>query len=298
MAKPNGPMMRWLTRTVGHRLEAAAVYAAYGLFRTLPLDAASALGGWIGRTVGPALPGSRTADRNLANALPDLGPAERRRVVRAMWDNLGRVVAEYPHLARIGAERVELVGGPTVTALRDDGVAGIMVSAHMANWEVLPVVSRHHGIDLALVYRAPNNPIVGRLLAALRGVPGALQIPKGKEGARALLRVLTRGGHAGLLVDQKMNDGIPVRFFGRDAMTAPAAAELAIRLGIPLVPVRVERLGGARFRVSVQPPLVLPGTGDRAAAVRAAMGSINGILEAWIRERPAEWLWLHRRWPD
>lgn len=297
MARPRSPALRWLTRTVGHRLEGGVAYCFCALFRVLPLDAASALGGWIGRTVGPLLPGSRTAERNLARAFPELPAAARRGVVRAMWDNLGRVVAEYPHLPRIAAERVELVGGDRLAAVRDDGKAGIFVSGHLANWEVLTVAARAHGVPLSLVYRAPNNPVVGALLARLRGVAAADQIPKGKEGAKALIRVLMRGGHAGLLIDQKMNDGIPVRFFGRDAMTAPAAADLALRYDLPLVPVRTERLGGARFRITVCAALEPP-EGNRSVAARTLMERVNDLLEGWIRERPEQWLWLHRRWPD
>ena len=98
-----------------------------------------------------------------------------------------------------------------------------------------------------------------------------------------------------MLVDQKMNDGIPVPFFGREAMTAPAIAQFAIRLGAVLVPVRTERLNGARFRITVYPPLEIPATGDRAADEHALMIRINAIVEDWVRDRPEQWLWLHRR---
>lgn len=302
MAKPRGPLAKWLLRRVGYPLEAAFVFGIAGLFRALPLDTASALGGRIGRAVGPLLPGSRTARRNLERAFPEKTPAEIDAIIRGMWDNLGRVIAEYPHLDKIGefgpGGRVEVVGGEHIDALREDGKAGILVSGHFANWEVQSVTSRKMGLELALVYRAPNNPYVGALLTDLRGAAGGTHIPKGAEGARAILRLLTRGGHVGMLIDQKMNDGIPVPFFGRDAMTAPAAAQLALRLGIPLVPARTERLGGARFRITVLPPVEAPDTGDRNVDVRILMERLNRLLEQWIRERPAEWLWVHRRWPD
>ncbi|MCW2237558.1 lipid A biosynthesis lauroyl acyltransferase [Azospirillum canadense] len=302
MAKPRGPLAKWLQRRVGYPLEAAFVFGVAGLFRALPLDAASALGGWIGRTVGPLLPGTRTARRNMERAFPEKPRAEIDAILRGMWDNLGRVIAEYPHLDEIGDRgpggRMEVVGGEHIDTLREDGKAGILVSGHLANWEVLTIASRKLGMELAVVYRAPNNPYVGALLNDLRGAASGTHIPKGAEGARTLLRVLTKGGHVGLLIDQKMNDGIPVPFFGRDAMTAPAGAQLALRLGIPLVPVRTERLGGARFRITVLPPVEPPVTGDRNADVRILMERLNHLLEQWIRERPAEWLWLHRRWPN
>ncbi|WP_114859013.1 lipid A biosynthesis lauroyl acyltransferase [Azospirillum brasilense] len=302
MAKPRGPLVSWLTRRVAYPLEAVFVYGLCGLFRALPVDRASALGGWIGRTVGPRLRGTRTARRNLERAFPEKSRAEIDAIVLGMWDNLGRVIAEYPHLDEISdygpGGRTEVIGGEHIDSLRDDGKAGILVSGHFANWEVQSVCSRKMGAELAVVYRAPNNPYVARLLTELRGTASGTQIPKGPEGARTLIRVLTKGGHVGMLIDQKLNDGIPVPFFGRDAMTAPAVAQLALRLGIPLVPARTERLDGARFRITVLPPVEPPNSGDRNADVRILMERLNALLEQWIRERPAEWLWLHRRWPD
>ena len=101
-----------------------------------------------------------------------------------------------------------------------------------------------------------------------------------------------------MLVDQKMNDGIAVPFFGRAAMTAPALAQLGLRYRCPVVPVRLERLAGCRFRVTIHPPLSFPDTGDQAADVRTTMTAVNALLEGWIRAGPEQWLWLHRRWPD
>ena len=298
MAKPRSPLQKWLTRRIGYPVEAALVYGVCWLFRVLPLDRASALGGWIGRAVGPWLPNSARARRNLTRAFPEKGRAEIDAIVRGMWDNLGRTIAEYPHLEQIGRERTEVVGVEYVDALREDGKAGILVSGHLANWEVQSVAARMHGLDLGVVYRAPNNPIVGDLLVKLRGAATGTQIPKGPEGARILLRYLTKGGHVGMLIDQKMNDGIPVPFFGRDAMTAPAAAVLGMKMQLPLCPARTERLEGAHFRITVLPPEEYPTSGDRNADARILMERLNRLLEDWIRDKPAQWLWIHRRWPD
>jgi len=298
MAKPRSPLSRWLTRNLGYPAEAVLAHGLGRLFRSLPLDRASALGGWIGRTVGPWLPGQRTARRNLTRALPEKAPAEVEAILRGMWDNLGRTIAEYPHLAEIARERVEVVGAEHIEAMRTDGKGGLMLAAHLANWEVQPAVSRARGLDLALVYRAPNNPMVGKLLLSFRGAAADLQVPKGAKGARTLLRLLANGGHVGMAIDQKMNDGIAVPFFGRDAMTAPAAAQMGLRFDVPLCMALTERLDGARFRVTVLPPEDYPASGDRNADARILMARLNRLLEDWIRDRPAQWLWLHRRWPD
>jgi KDO2-lipid IV(A) lauroyltransferase len=141
---------------------------------------------------------------------------------------------------------------------------------------------------------------VDRIITDLRRVAVGGDVPqfaKGAAGARAALAFLRGGGRLGMLVDQKLNDGIAVPFFGRLAMTAPAAAAYALRFGCPVVPAYVERLGPARFRVICEAPLALPATGDRIADIAALTTEINGCLERWIRARPESWLWLHRRWP-
>lgn len=289
---------RWLRRWLVHPLEAALFYGLYGLFRLLPLDAASAVAGAVGRRVGPLLPLSRRAHHNLDRALPGLATAQRRRIVAGMWENLGRVLGEHPHLAELWDGRIETAGLERLSELIAPGRPCLFFSAHLANWEVLPMAGERFGVPLTAVYRRPNNPLLDPLVRAGRRLEQGSLAPKGKDGARQIVAALSRGGAVAMLVDQKMNDGIPVPFFGRDAMTAPAVALLAQKFDCPIVPVRIERLGGARFRLSLCPPLTRPASGDRAADVRETMARINGVLEGWIRDRPDQWLWLHRRWPD
>ena len=38
--------------------------------------------------------------------------------------------------------------------------------------------------------------------------------------------------------------------------------------------------------------------GDRHADMQAAMTRVNQAYEAWIRQRPEQWFWMHRRWVD
>ncbi len=283
-------------------MQAAAAIMVYSLMRVLPIDLASAIGGWLGRVFGPHLPVSARAVRNLTNAFPEKSPAEIAAIVRGMWDNLGRVAAEYPHLSKINVYdpkgRVQVTGAEYVDLLREDDHAGIFFSGHIANWEIVPLAATQRGVPLDRVYREANNRLVEWLYQHGRtAVEGAL-IPKGTAGARLLLKSLKDGKHLAMLVDQKMNDGIPVPFFGRDVMTAPALAELALRYDCPVVPARMVRLKGAHFLLKIFPPLELVRTGDRQADVAANMAQVNALLEQWVRDTPEQWLWLHNRWPD
>ncbi len=293
------PLIR---RYLVHPLEAALAVLIYGFFRLLPIDAASALGGGLARLLGPRFPISRRAVNNLEKTFPEKSKAEIAVIVRGMWNNLGRTAAEYPHLSEFQvydpSGRVETVGGENVDALREDGRPGFFFSGHFGNWEIVSLGATQRGVPLHRVYRAANNRLVEWLYRRGRAaVEGAL-IPKGPAGVRPLLKLLKEGQHLGMLVDQKMNDGIPVPFFGRDAMTAPALAELALKYDCPVVAARVVRLRGARFRLIIEPPFEMNRTGDHHADVTANMARVNQIMEAWIRENPEQWLWLHNRWPD
>ena len=289
-------------RDASYRLQAWGARLALALFGALPIDRASALGGWLGRTIGPRAGISRVAARNLARAFPEMSDAEVDAVIRGMWDNLGRVAAEYPHLGELdihaGDGRIEVIGAHHVDRLRDDGVGGIFFAAHLGNWEIPSLGATQNGVPLTHIYRAANNPYFEPILQRLRAPIGGTHHAKGAAGGRQLVRGLSRGEHLGMLVDQKLNDGIPVPFFGRDAMTAPALAQLALKYRCPVVPARVERLIGARFRLTIHSPMALPDSGDRAADVAETMRRVNALLEDWIRARPEQWLWLHRRWPD
>jgi KDO2-lipid IV(A) lauroyltransferase len=290
-----------LRRHVVHPLQAAGAYLAFALLRLMPITWASAMGGWLGRTFGPSLGITKRARRNLGRAFPEKTKSEIETIVSAMWDNLGRTAFEFPHLDRLRFYEdncdVEVINPEHIDTLRDDGKAGIFFSAHLANWEVAALGAVRRGLPIHLIYRAPNNPWVDRLFRYR--LPGDSQmIPKGSSGAKRALKLLISGEHLGLLVDQKMNDGIPVPFFGRDAMTAPALAQFALKYDCPVVPARVERVRGPRFRITVFPPMDMIRTGDARADVLANMTRVNALIEGWIREAPEQWLWLHNRWPE
>ena len=287
-----------------HRLEAWALRGLVAVLRALGPVRASDAAGRAARAVGPWLPVSRVADLNLRMALPELDAGARRGVVRAMWESLGRTLGELPHLGALREGAAEGPGWVVEGAEVVDGVSAvggpaILFGGHIGNWEMMPVAAARHGVDIAGFYRPAENRAVDAVVAGLRqeamGVEARL-FPKGAAGARQALRHLGQGGVLGMLVDQKMNDGVEARLFGRPTMTASALAVLALRLRCPVIPAYVRRVGPARFRVVCEAPLALPATGDRAADVLALTQAVNDRLEAWIRAEPSCWLWVHRRW--
>jgi KDO2-lipid IV(A) lauroyltransferase len=285
--------------------EALLVRIAATLVGALPPAMASNLLGGLAARLGPHLPVSRVADANLRAAMPELDAARRRRLVRGVWEQLGRTAGEFPHIATLPHNSAsgpgwEVTGESVLAEILAQGGPAIFFSGHIGNWEILPRASRAYGLPCASLYRAAQNTHVDALIAKLRrGATGEeLQLfAKGAKGARQAMMHLRRGGFLAMLVDQKLNDGIEAAFFGLPAMTAPAAASFALHFQCKLVPALAERIGPARLRLRIEEPLALPASGDRAADILALTQAMNDVLERWIRAAPESWLWLHRRWP-
>jgi KDO2-lipid IV(A) lauroyltransferase len=291
--------------TLAHRAEAVLAQAGLALFRALPPAAASNVAGTVARWIGPLLGVSRTADKNLAAAMPEIDAAGRQKIVAEVWENLGRTVAELAHIGNLRETArgpgYRVTGWEHVAAALPDGAGpSLILTGHIGNWEMIPPAAFARGMDLAFMYRAASNPLVDNMILKLREANfqrRVIMFAKGASGARGAYAHLMRGGHLGLLNDQKLDNGIAAPFFGRDAMTAPALASFALKFRCPVFPVHVVREGPARLNVIFEAPIPLPDTGDKQADVLALTTTANAILERWIREVPGSWLWLHRRWP-
>lgn len=276
-------------RQVSYFLEAAGVWLALTIFRLLPANKASNFGGCIGRTLGTRLAASRKAYKNLERALPGKTDAEYQTIVTDMWDNLGRVMAEYPHLLEI-INKAEIVGRENLENLPDSFV---IASSHTSNWETTGFLFNHHlNIPVKLIYRAPNNPFVARILDKCRNPKGGNHyVPKSTAGTRALVTEMKEGGRTTILIDQKYNEGIRANFFGHPAMTSTAFVQLARRYNSPILPVWPERVNGTGVRFMIEAPIYV---GDRTD--EEVIAQVHGLLERHILKNPGQWLWLHRRW--
>lgn len=290
-----------LKRPIRHRLEAAAARAVFAVLSRLPIERASGFGGWLGRTVGPLTGAHRTAARNIASALPALSEEDRSRVLSDMWENFGRTMMEYavlPHLACAQPERIALDGAglAALAALASAGKPAVLFGGHLGNWEMAPIAFARAIKPITIVYRAANNPLVDKIIADVRGIYTTGMAPKSAAGTRQILGALGSGEIVMMLVDQKINSGKEIPFFGRGAFTGPGVAKIAMRLNCPVFPVRTQRLDGARFKVTVEDPWTFPHEGHDAN-VAAALTRINQRLEEWIRAQPGQWMWMHKRWP-
>jgi KDO2-lipid IV(A) lauroyltransferase len=276
---------------IRYRIEYGALRVYLGVMAALSPDRASAVSGAVFRTLGPLMGISKVGRRNIARAFPHWTRDQVNATLRGMWDQLGRVVGEYPHLSYIAQNRVTFRNPKKFETLR--GRAVMFVSGHIANWEVLPpALMFGQDIPMHSAYRAPNNPFVDALVVELRGFGGRLRsFGKTRAGLAEILQELKNGEAVGMLIDQKMNTGIAVPFFNRSAMTSTAFVELARKVGCPLIPGRIIRTGGCHFEIELEEPLNVD-----ERPTEAIVADMHAILERWIREHPEQWLWIHRRW--
>lgn len=282
-----------MLRKIRYIIEAFLLIIGVLLFRIIPLDIASSLGGLLARVFGPFSRAHVTARKNIELAMPDVTAKERNRILRKMWDNIGRVIGEYPHLSRkIMTRRITIEGLEYLEQVKNSGKGALFVSGHFANWEIAPLTSAIYGMPLVIIYREANNPIADWVIRRIRSGFNIAMYKKGRDGAQKILGAIKSGHPVGMLIDQKMNDGKAIMFFGREAMTATAATSMAIKLQVPLLAARVVRTHGAHFQVSVQPPFIY----DIKADPSEAMLELHKLFESWIREYPEQWFWVHRRW--
>jgi Kdo2-lipid IVA lauroyltransferase/acyltransferase len=262
-------------------------------------DAVSDRGELLGRLVGPRIRKQRHVLRNLATAFPRWPTMRVEATATHVWAAAGRTMLEYACMDRIcdpseGRVRVIDLGG--AEHVRRTGRPGIFVAPHIANWNLLPLAASRSDVPLTVVYRRQSNPLIESLMTDWRAALGC-RFLEVAEASRGMLRELQQGRSVGLLMDQRYDRGVAVPFFGLPAPTTVVPARLALQLGVPLIPARVERRDGARFLITVYRPVEpVPGLDAEAAALRMT-ARVNQLFARWIAAQPDQWFCLRRRWP-
>jgi Kdo2-lipid IVA lauroyltransferase/acyltransferase len=275
--------------------------------RLIPLETMSSFSAWLLRTIGPWFREHRIGRESLTAAFPEKSPAEIETILRGVWENLGRVGAEFAHIDRLwdyderqGTGRIMRSDESEAIALRirDDGKPALVFAAHLGNWELAAVVAHKYGLDTTVVYRRPNLRAVSDEIVALRaGCMGTLMATT-MDAPVKLADALNRGSHVAMLVDQWYGRGVPVTFFGRRTLANPLIARLARNVECPIHGIRVVRHPGGRFQVRVTDEIVPPRDASGKIDIEGTMQAITSVIEGWVREHPEQWLWLHRRWRE
>jgi KDO2-lipid IV(A) lauroyltransferase len=268
------------------------------IFSILPLQWASAAGGFISSYVLFYLPFTRHVRTNIAIVFPHISKREREKLARRMISNIGRTFAEYPHLGTLtdpAQPWIDLRGWNVYERVKAEGRPVIFVSGHMANWELTAGTGGRRGIPLTVVYATRQSPGLERQIQRHRSAMKCELMPRG-GAARPIIRRLMHKECIGMIVDQRADDGIMVPFFGHPAPTTPAPARLAIKFGAAIIPVECRRLGGPSFQVTFHEPIMPETFSAHSDPVYAVTKRINEHLEQWIVNHPADWQCRRRRW--
>jgi KDO2-lipid IV(A) lauroyltransferase len=298
--------LRHATKPLG---EAAIGALTVGLLRTTryfdPQKTANAFGRIAG-LIGPKLREQRIGRANLTAAFPEKTPQEIDAILAGVWDNLGRVGAEFAHIdrvwdfdeARFNQGRIQMSRRTheLFHQLRLDGKPALIFASHLANWEMPALAAVAHGLDTAILYRRPNIASADRIIGEMRQAKMGTLIPAGRDAPFRLAEALQRGQHVAMLVDQYLTGGVEVTFFGRKTRANPMLARLLRQVECPVHGVRIIRLPDHRFRAELTEEI--PPVRDESGRIdiQGTTQAITSVVEGWIREYPEQWLWLHRRW--
>jgi KDO2-lipid IV(A) lauroyltransferase len=282
------------------RLDFALIWLIAKLSRLLPVDTASRFGSQVCTFIGPRLR-HKTAifHRNIAMAFPELSAAERHRLVIKAWGRNGRVLAEYVHLDTIlqDPDRISIDIKGVARTYSDPTKPSVFVSAHQSNWEVACLAMARMNIPNASLYSPPQNPLLDKMLLYARQALNCELVPA-ENSSRLLMRAIKQGRSAAMIIDRRIDDGKPIEFFGYNKPSTILPARLALKLHCDLIPIQVERLKDAHFRVIFH-PAIKPKNRDADEPSQAIdmIQQAHQQFEGWIRRRPEDWLCSKRIWP-
>lgn len=274
--------------------EAAAIKALLTWPRVLPYNLRCRLvAGLMARVVGPLAGYDRRVRANLAHVLPDLPAAEARRLERAVPANVGRMLTELASgqelLDRVRDEPLQGPGVAALEAAQAEGRPIITVSGHFGNFDAMRGALRQRGHSIGAIYRPLNHPDLEDAFRDMLTHIAEPLFPRGRAGIGQMIRHLRKGGTVAILVDQYVNKGAPLTFFGQPAPTALSAAEMALKYKALLIPVYGIRRTDGGFDLVVEDPIP-------ASDPMTMTQAINDSLEARVRAHMDQWLWIHRRW--
>jgi Kdo2-lipid IVA lauroyltransferase/acyltransferase len=285
-----------------YAIEARAAAIVQALVRPLPRRWTLALGRALGRLLADLDPRHvAIAAENLRQAFPHWDEPRRLRTARAVYAHFGQTLLDILWMARQPRERLlSLIveeGRENADRVRADGRGVVYVTGHFGNWEFYGVAFGWLGEPVGVVARPLDNPTLEARLTAFRTRSGNTVISK-RRALQDILRLLRQGAGVAILVDQNVQeqDGIFVEFFGRPAATTTVAAALAVKTGCALLPVHCEARPDGRYTFVYGPPLEWTATGNRQDDIARLTQALTTVIEGWVRERPEQWLWMHRRW--
>ena len=284
-------------KIVKYFLEFIFIVILFIIFKILGFKLASNMGGYIGKKIGPLFRSKQTILNNIKNALPNTNKADLELIIQSMWENYGRILAEYVFLKDFRKEKLndylEIEGKEHLNKVRDSNEQVVFVSGHFNNFELMAMQIEKSGINLAAIYRPLNNIFLNGIMEKIRTKYICKnQIKKGRSGTRELLKSFNNKNSIALMIDQRVSEGEKSNFFGQDAFTTTIPAQLVKKFGCKIVPIHIERYNNFYFKMKVEEPINY----NKDSTIDEITLSLNKLLENMILKNPSQWIWSHNRW--
>ena len=267
------------------------------IFKILGLKISSALGGKIFQILGPFFRSKNLIYKNIRKALPNINDKEINSIKNQMWNNYGRIFAEYVFLKNLrenlNQSNIIVEGQEILDQIKNKNTPVIFISGHFSNFELMAMQIEKSGIKLAAIYRPLNNKLLNKVMERIRKkFICETQIKKGISGVREIFKLNKKNYSTALMIDQRVSEGIKTTFFKHKASTTTIPAQLAKRFKMPVVPIYVERFEEVKFKISVSKPIYFLDD-DTTESITT---KLNQILEKMILKKPGQWIWSHNRW--
>ncbi len=269
----------------------------YIIFRIIGVKLSSSLSGKLFEIIGPIFRSKEIINNNIKKAFPDYSSKEFNRIKSSMWNNYGRVFAEFMfmHEFRSGklSQNIEIVGQNILENIKSNNKQVIFISGHFSNFELMAMHLEKSGINLCAIYRPLNNIFLNKFMERIRKKYICKnQIKKGIGGLKKLIFFKNKNLSTALMIYQRVSEGFLSNFFNEKALTTTIPAQLLKKFNIPIVPIYIERVDGLKFKIYINEPVFF----SKETSIKIITDELNNILEKMIKKKPDQWIWSHNRW--
>jgi len=267
------------------------------IFKILGIKISSFLGGKLFELIGPIFRSKKIIHQNIKKAFPNIDKNKLENLKSSMWNNYGRVFAEYMFIKNFRngkfSKNIIVDGKEILEKLKENNQKAIFISGHFSNFELMAMQIDKLGLKVAAIYRPLNNIFLNVIMEKIRKKYICKnQIKKGIGGLRELIRLNKQGYSTALMIDQRVSQGIKINFFREKAFTTTIPAQLIKKFSIPVVPIFIERYEGLKFRMKVYNPINF----SNEDSIENITAQLNKTLENMIINNPNNWIWTHNRW--
>ena len=278
-------------------LEFIIIFIFFFVFKILGYKTASNLGKLIGEIIGPKFRSKKIITENIRNFKPSINNDEVNAIIKKMWGNYGRILAEYPYIVNFRKKKLEeyikIEGRENLEKIKKINKPVIFVSGHFNNFELMAMIIEREGIELSAVYRPLNNKFLNVIMEYVRKrYICKNQIKKGIRGVKEALSYFKNGKSLAIMIDQRVSEGIDSKFFGKDAFTTTIPAQFVKKFNCIIQPVHIERINDFYFKILFDNQLHFNENQD----VKYITEKLNFWLEEKIIKNPDQWIWTHNRW--